>query len=221
MTRNRNNKRNQRRVRNHKSEETAHQAASMLMGAIMHKAFETVFGKEKKETEDKPFNGIRKVSDTHIDCGVCGPTDGTAKEIPIPEGFEVFISEDGKPMIHKKVKITNEEGKPITYEDIAKKLFEDKYDDLNCCVSEAQVKRLAALNKLQNIAIYLNDGWHPKFKGLEDPFVIVKTVDDEFMIAQNKLSQSGAVYFKTKDLANEAIRIMGKESLADLFNTNL
>lgn len=75
------------------------------------------------------------------------------------------------------------EGKPITYDDICKELFLNKkiywingkvtnstiavnsnYEDKDNCTSEAQAKRLAAFNKLQNIAKYLNDDWKPNFR---------------------------------------------------------
>lgn len=209
-------------------EQRAHTAASMLMGAIIHKAFDDVFGKDND------------CAQTSVDV----PDDGTAVEFPVQEGFEIFISEEGKPMIRRKIEgdgeTAKEEGNPITYEDIAKKLFLNKTcyfnngnviktlretSSVNCyevdnSVSKAQVKRLLAFNKLQNIALYLNGDWKPKFGHVEDPYVIVKTVDDEFLTAQNKLNQTGAIYFKTKELAEEAVRIMGKESLNDLFNTN-
>lgn len=198
------------------------------------------------EQEDKPFNGIRKVSDNHIDTGVIIPADGSAVEMQIPEGLEIFISDDGKAMIRKKVEDGEEtpkveqEGNPITYDAIAKKLFfnkntffpdgyevmqfcpdEKQYLDNDNCVTEAQAKRCFAFNKLQNIAKYLNKGWMPNFDDVTNKYHISKCEPTgNYYVTHNINFNEGNVYFKTKKLAEQAIKIMGKESLEDLFNIN-
>lgn len=260
MTR-RNNKRNERRERNHNTnrkhseEQAANIAASMAIGALMGKMFGTLPEplrkvQEKfesiKHTDDKPFSGIRQVSDDHLETGVIVPTDGSAVEMKIPKGFEVFISEEGKPMIRKKVEEESKPEKegeaPLTYNAIAKALFKNNpkvfylddggaistfecaisYDDVSNCMSDAQVKRLLAFNKLQNIAKYLNDGWHPDFNDQSKKYFIWKcTKNGAITFGYNTNFNEGSVYFKTEDLAKQAIDIMGEQSLADLFNTNL
>lgn len=209
MTR-RNDKRNQRR--NRKEDNASSIAASVLFGAIMHKIFGDSLGEKKEETKmkdivDEPFHGVRKVSDNHLECGVILPSDGTAVEIPTPEGYQVFISEDGKPMIRKVVEGDAE---------------------------EAQSKKLRAFCKLLDITKQLNDGWEPDFDDAEQDkyfiyyqgggysfkdgeeknlnFGIYSLVDEPFY-------PSGA-YFKTEKLARKAIDIMGEESLTDLFINN-
>lgn len=172
------------------------------------------------------------------------PTDGSAVEYPVPDNLQFFFAEDGKLMVRKKIeggeKPTNDdkEGNPITYDDICKKLFLHKrtywvfdkkiennvsgyitYNDLSNCTSTAQAKRLAAFNKLQNIAKYFNDGWKPKLDGNHENWNIIK--DNNTFIAMHTTSISKAcVYFKSEDLTKEAIRIMGEESLNDLFSTD-
>lgn len=245
MTR-RNGKRNERRNRNHRNfteDKTANMAAAMVFGAIMSK----ILGKSltDKEEHDKPFSGIRKVSDKHLESGIIVPADGSATEIPIPEGFDVFISEEGKPMIRRKIEDegepVNDVPKPITYEDIAKDLYKDNgrkffwnsdtdfIDNYSCdwdfkalinCMSETQVKRLMAFNKLQNIAIYLNDGWHPDFNDESKKWFIMSNGNFKYKVGYNTRCMGSGVHFKTKELAEEAARIMGEESLADLFNPN-
>ena len=263
MTR-RNNKRNARRERNHNTnskhseEQAANIAASMAIGALMGKMFGTLPEslcqvQEKfesiKHTDDKPFSGIRKVSNNHLETGVIVPADGSAAEIKIPDNLEVFISEDGKPMIRKKVEgnpnVKKEVDEPITYYKLSKDLFlgtkpyywnvntdieSETIDTYECnaefvslfnCNSEAQVKRLMATNKLQNIAIWLNNGWHPNFNnGNEKKYFIICTGYDKYTVAYNTYCQSSDIYFKTEELAKKAIDIMGEQSLADLFNTN-
>ena len=172
------------------------------------------------------------------------PADGSAVEYPVPDNLQFFFAEDGKLMVRKKIegceKPTNDnkEGNPITYDDICKKLFLHErtywiyakkiennvsgyitYNDLSNCASKAQAKRLAAFNKLQNIAKYLNNGWKPDFYSTEKKWVIVKD-GKSFSTRYNQSVNDADVYFKSEDLANEAIRIMGKESLNDLFSTD-
>lgn len=108
------------------------------------------------------------------------------------------------------------------------------YDDIDNCASKAQAKRLVAFNKLQNIAKYLNDGWKPDFDDtLQEKFYIVYTGDkpeSNFEVDLlkgycvyskiNEPAYESSIYFKTFNLACEAIRLMGKESLNDLFSTD-
>lgn len=249
MTR-RNDKRNNRRNRQRNNgNEEASKFASMMMGAIMGKAFEEVFGKNAEETPDIHAEGISNQDVTNINNGKASltkctiPTDGTAVELPIPDNLQVFISEDGKPMIRKKIegdeKPTDaEEGKSITYDDICKDLFYNKdayyldesnkvsswvmtssnYNDFDNCTSIAQAKRMIAFNKLQNIAKYLNGDWKPNFKDGSKNWYIYK--DILYGVTFNYTTNQGIVYFKNADLADEAIRLMGKDSLNDLFSTD-
>lgn len=252
MTR-RNDKRNNRRnrQRNNGNDESS-KFASMMMDAIMGKAFEEVFGKKYNgDSSDIHAEGISNQDVTNINNGKASltkctiPTDGTAVELPIPDNLQVFISEDGKPMIRKKIegdeKPTNdaEEGKPITYDDICKDLFYNKdayyldesnkvsswvmtssnYNDFDNCTSIAQAKRMIAFNKLQNIAKYLNGNWRPNFCNIEKKWAIVKE-GEIFSSKYNQLTNDASIYFKSESLANEAIEIMGEESLNDLFSTD-
>ena len=171
------------------------------------------------------------------------PSDGSAEEYPIPDNLQFFFAEDGKLMVRKKTEHENvpnkeEDGNIITYDNICKKLFcnnkiywaykdgvdsdmasPSNYKDVDNCTSEAQVKRLIAFNKLQNIAKYLNDGWKPKFNYNKTNWAIVKEEED-FVPRYNELTNDGSVYFKNEDIAYEAIRLMGKDSLKDLFSTD-
>lgn len=245
MTR-RNDKRNNRRnsrQRNNNSE--LNPFAQMIFGAILGKGAEIIADALKKKaeekTEDKPHTGIRQ-SDNLLESSCIINGDGSATEIPIPDGFQIFISEDGKPMIRKKIEgdVVNKtpdaaEGKPITYDDICKKLFlnkrtywlgnkkinylySDEYNcnDLNNCTSIAQAKRVAAFIKLQSIAKYLNGGWKPNLEDSSKKWYIYK--DKFYGVTFNYTTNQGSVYFKNADLADEAIRLMGKESLDDLFS---
>lgn len=242
MTR-RNDKRNNRRnsrQRNNNSE--LNPFAQMLMGALLGKGAgmiaETLMKKAEEKTEDEPHTGIRQ-SDNLLESSCIINGDGSATEIPIPDGFQIFISEDGKPMIRKKIEgdVVNKtpdaaEGKPIkdlfynkkTYWLGSKKinyLYSEEYNcnDLNNCISIAQAKRVAAFIKLQNIAKYLNGDWKPDFDRDYKNWYICKK-GDTFIALYDMTMNKASVYFKNAGLANKAIEIMGKDSLNDLFSTD-
>ena len=226
--------------------------AQKLFGAIVGKGVDMIAKKmaeiAEQETPDIHAEGISNQDVTDINNGKASltkctiPTDGTAVELPIPDNLQVFISEDGKPMIRKKIEGDEEptnaaEGNPITYDDICKELFLDKkiyrnyvrtvnscvaneanYNDNDNCTSMAQAKRMVAYNKLMNIAKYLNGEWKPNFRDNSKKWSINKYIcyGTQYTIELNE----GNVYFKSADLADEAIRLMGKESLDNLFSTD-
>ena len=172
------------------------------------------------------------------------PNNGTAVEYPIPENLKFFFDEEGKLMVCKKHAQNDHpqnektQKKTITYDDILKELFLDKiaswvgrtkiytatigvvnYNDQNNCTTEAQAKRLLAFNKLMNIAKYLNGDWKPDFDGDHENWNICKE-GDTFLAMYTRFVDKATVYFKSKDLTLEAIRLMGEDSLNDLFSTD-
>lgn len=257
----RNNRRN-RRQRNNNSE--LNPFAQIPLGALLGKGArmiaEALMKKAEEKTEDKPHTGIRQ-SDNLLESSCIINGDGSATEIPIPDGLQIFISEDGKPMIRKKIEgdVVNKtpdaaEGKPITYDDICKELFlnkrtywlgnkkinylysdENNCNDLNNCTSIAQAKHVAAFIKLQNIAKYLNGDWKPDFDDtLQNKFYIASEgwgeADSNFSVDLIKhygvYSQVDepeypfTIYFKSAKVAHDAVLLMGKDSLNDLFSTD-
>lgn len=205
---------------------------------------------EAKKTPDIHAEGINNEDINNINNGNATlsklriPADGSAVEYPTPDSLQFFFAEDGRLMVRKKIEGEAEtpddkEGEPITYDDICKDLFYNKkayylddsnkisqwtmtssnYKDFDNCTSVAQVKRVVAFNKLQNIAKYLNKGWKPDFCNTEKKWAIIKSVEG-FSPKYIRMINDANVYFKSKDLANEAIRLMGEESLNDLFSTD-
>lgn len=253
MTR-RNDKRNNRRNRQRNNNPELPEFASMLFGALLGKGVDMIAKKmaenAEEETPDIHAEGISNQDVTNINNGKASltkctiPKDGTAVELPIPDNLQVFIGEDGKPMIRKKIEGDEKvktpdaaEGNPVTYDDVSKKLFLNKriffvlgkyidsgtahenYDDLDNCTSETQAKRMAAFNKLQNIAKYLNGGWKPDFDGHHENWNITKD-SDIYIPMYTKMVNKANTYFKSEALAYEAIRLMGEDSLNDLFSTD-
>lgn len=237
MTR-RNDKRNNRRNSRQRNNNTELPPfAQMLFGATVGKVVDMIAKKmaeiAEQETPDIHAEGISNQDVTNINNGKASltkctiPTDGTAVELPIPDNLQVFISEDGKPMIRKKIegdeKPTDaEEGKPITYDDICKKLFLGMiaYKKSVKCTTPAQVKRCDAFNKLQNIAKYLNHGWKPNFTDGTQNWFITEEYFGKYKAKFTYSGNCGIVFFKSKCLVNEAIRLMGEDSLNDLFSTD-
>lgn len=201
---------------------------------------------EAKKTPDIHTEGITNKDINNINNGNATlsklriPADGSAVEYPIPDGLSFFFNEEGKLMVHKKQEQESapdtKNDDPITYDDICKELFFEKtaywvrdnkikkgvirysYDDIDNYTSLAQAKRTLAFNKLQNIAKYLNKDWKPDFTADSNSYTICKNCAGGYCILGNHKHQAGAIYFKTEELAKEAIRIMGEESLNDLFN---
>lgn len=171
------------------------------------------------------------------------PNNGTAVEFPIPENLEFFFDKEGKLMVRKKqdgepAPDEETQEKPITYYDILRELYMGKtaywiydkciesgkqssynFDDAVNCTSVAQAKRMVAFNKLQNIAKYLNGDWKPNFDGDHRNWNICKD-GDTLLATYTRNVNKANVYFKSKDLAYEAIRLMGEDSLNDLFSTD-
>lgn len=254
MTR-RNNKRNNRRNRQRNNTPELPPFAQMLFGAIVGKGVDMIAKKMAENNEKTPdihAEGISNQDVTNINNGKATlsklriPADGSAVEYPIPDNLQFFFAEDGKLMVCQKIEgdemHTNkkeEDGKPTTYNDIAKELYLNKtahwisgrniihqerqslssYEDTINSTTPAQAKRYAAFNKLQNIAKYLNDGWCPDFCNYEKKWAIVKE-GENFYPKYNQMVNDASVYFKNEDLTNEAIRLMGEDSLNDLFSTD-
>lgn len=172
------------------------------------------------------------------------PNDGTAVEFPIPENLKFFFDEEGKLMVSKKHAQNDHpqnektQEKPITYGDVLKELYLGKtaywiydksiesgkqssynFEDAVNCTSVAQAKRMVAFNKLQDIAKYLNGDWKPDFDGYHKNWNIGKD-SDTFHVMYTSYVNKASVYFKSEEAANEAIRLMGKDSLNDLFSTD-
>jgi hypothetical protein len=147
-------------------------------------------------------------------------------EIEVPQGYEIDKENSTfEKIVFKKV----EEG--LTYEKIADKLFqyESHYytdDDgkimktskgwrcPNVAPTEHQLQRLLSLNKLMNVAYYLNEGWEPNWNnGLQVKFSIYYNHTSKTIRTDYDICNSGKVYFKSKELAEQAVEILGEETI--------
>lgn len=126
----------------------------------------------------------------------------------------------------------------IDYNYISKKLFYGKHGyycdscgnirsvdvvDYKCqkypsnCTSEKQAKKLLAINQLMNTAKYLNGDWKPGQNNFK--YTIVITRDNKVSIGATHLNNE-IVYFKTEELAKEAIEILSEETIKLAFSTD-
>lgn len=246
MTR-RNDKRNNRHNRQRNNETEFSSFVQMIIGALLGNGTEMIAKKMAEEAKKTPDIHAEGINNEDINNGNATlsklriPADGSAVEYTTPDNFQFFFAEDGRLMVRKKIEGEAEtpddkEDKPITYDDVLKELYygktaywvggtrisyaitnENSYNDINNCASEAQAKRVAAFNKLQNIVKYLNKGWKPDFT-YSSNYTICKDCTGKYSFLTNCTYQAGAIYFKTEELAREAIRLKGEASLNDLFN---
>lgn len=154
--------------------------------------------------------------------------------IQLPDNFEVKEIKDGKIILVEKEK--------LTYEDVAKKLF---YNNINTycisdigsvlsykcgstyiypnnCVSKKQAEKLLAINKLMNVAKYLNDGWQPNWINEEEGkyYIQIDNICNDLHIDCTGLFNDSIVYFKTEELAEQAIEILGEETIRLALSTD-
>lgn len=141
-----------------------------------------------------------------------------------PDGYE--IDEANSTLGHIKFK-----PRKLTYSDVAKALFKDKSsyytdafgivtsckskrncDNPNTFCSEEQGRKLMALNKLINVANYLNGDWKPVWDNSQANYNI-KLVGGKLEIQVGYVTNTGMPCFKTEKLAEQAIEILGEETI--------
>lgn len=146
-------------------------------------------------------------------------------KIQVPEGYEI----DKENSTFECIKF---KPKKLTYKDIAKNLFKDNkayyintdgticyflcsshYPYSNNAVSKEQWEKLLALNKLINVAKYLNGDWKPDFTNIREEKWFIKTESGKIITAWTSLHNIGTPCFKTAELARQAIEILGEETI--------
>ena len=146
-------------------------------------------------------------------------------EIEIPPDKEIDWKESEK---QNKIVLKD---KQLTYEDVCKKLFNGEtyytntsgkicssnitqyVTDPNNATTEHQLECILAKNMLANTAKYLNDGWKPD--RCSDIYYINNYYGNLVVYSAKGESSIclGQYIFKTKELAQQAIKILGKETV--------
>ena len=149
-------------------------------------------------------------------------------EIEIPVDKEVDWEASAK---QKQIVLKD---KQLTYEDICNKLFKDGHyytdEDGDLCFNDRganispnnattkhQLECLLAKNKLATVARYLNGGWEWEL-GYHNAFLIINRSpkEDQINLAIIQYScypERSNVLFKSKELAQQAIEILGEETV--------
>ena len=149
-------------------------------------------------------------------------------KIIVPEGYEI----DKENSTFECIKFKK---KRLTYEDVAEKLFAkqitwfiDSSAQINntfipeCyemnygiyATSGKQLQRLLAINKLMNVAEYLNGGWEPDWKdNTEKWYLLWQSSREELDVIGLSHIQYTSPVFKTEKLALQAIEILGEKEV--------
>lgn len=149
-------------------------------------------------------------------------------EIEIPNDKEIDWEASAK---QKQIVLKNQ---PRTYEDICTQIFEsgcwyldsisnilytehpaDVKNNSNNATTRHQLECILAKNKLANVARYLNGNWIPdtSYDGNFDAYVLYVTSNKNYIgyIKINSCSQNSNVLFKSKELALQAVKILGED----------
>lgn len=150
------------------------------------------------------------------------------KEIKIvpPDGYCIDVENSTFECIKFKPK-------KLTYEDITYNLFGDEgiyylgdEGRIEYCVCDAkavnlaisstsskQLQKLLALNKLINVAKYLNGDWEPDFRSINESKFYFTLINNNLKIIEHYTDNLGTTCFKSEELAIQAIEILGKETI--------
>lgn len=152
----------------------------------------------------------------------------------IPEGYEIDKENSTLECIKFKKKSP-------TYDDIAKELFLHKntifinergntelvyscaaeaYSDTNNCTSRKQAEKLMAINKLMNVAKYLNKDWKPNWNDCKDPKWLISITKENIKYCITRTNQYQIVYFRTIKLAKQAVEILGEDTIKLALSTD-
>lgn len=139
-------------------------------------------------------------------------------KIQVPEGYEIDKENSTFECVKfKKIKNT------IRYEDIEHKLANawDSRSVISVASSDKQASKVIAINKLLNVAKYLNGEWKPNWKENSRKYYIkYSDINNEFYVECSLSIHSSVSYFKSEELARQAIEILGEETIKTALSTD-
>lgn len=159
-------------------------------------------------------------------------------KIQVPEGYEIDKENSTSECIKfKPIK------KVITYQEVVEMLFfmkdsyyiddqgkirkiektnEVAYKDPNNCTSKKQAEKLIAINKLMNVSKYLNGDWHPDWDKPQEKkyYIKVDAYPYSLKVDFNLCYRDGNIYFKSEELAKQAIEILGEDTIKLALSTD-
>jgi hypothetical protein len=143
-------------------------------------------------------------------------------KITPPEGYEI---DPDKSNLEEGVVEFRKISKVLTYEDTLKEGFYyiDENGDIqgedwgpngdgNEAPNKEQLKALLALNKLKNVANYLNGDWKPNWTDGENKYVL-RFRDNKLTVDSFFYNNYGIIIFKCHRTATQAIEILGEDTV--------
>lgn len=145
----------------------------------------------------------------------------TKQIIQIPDTLEVKEIKDGKIILVEKKK-------KLTYEDIVIKLkpiinVASLSTGLKFYATSSKMfDKIHAIDKLMIVAKYLNGDWQPDWSDNAEAkwFVYSSNEGKEIKVDCFRTTQHPFIYFKSKNLAEKAIEILGEETIKLAFCTD-
>lgn len=118
----------------------------------------------------------------------------------------------------QKIQELIDRDKKVTYEQI---MEGSNFWEFNIgAKSQKQIAKIQAINKLLNVAKYLNGDWHPDWNDAKNMKFCFYIYDNKLTINYNMLTNTTFVHFKTEQLAQEAIDILGEETIRTALSTD-
>lgn len=136
-------------------------------------------------------------------------------KIQVPEGYEI----DKENSTFECIKFKK---KSVTIIDIMNK-FKEKcnYPIKVLATSNTHMYKIFATNSLMIVAKYLNDGWVPDFNNFKQAKYCIIICKDKLLIDYCYCTDKGAiVYFKREELAQQAIELLGEETIKQALSHN-
>lgn len=149
-----------------------------------------------------------------------------------PEGMEAYQEGD-------KIKFRPIKGN-LSVSKIYRKLFEDKdiwrpekhcinkynitpdWHSLINCTSLKQAQKLLAINKLMNVAKYINGDWEPDWSNEDEGkySIFIDSYYNNILISRDTCYICNTVYFRSQAGAKQAIEILGEETIRLALSTD-
>lgn len=143
-------------------------------------------------------------------------------KINIPEGYEVDKERSTfERIVFKK--------KSLKYKDVTEELFkiEDDcvwfitpYSHGDFFISAKQSEKLVAINRLLNVAKYLNGDWKPSWDGTNECKWTVCVNNGQVTTIEHIHTCDFVVCFKSHELAQKAIEILGENTIRLALSTD-
>ena len=136
-------------------------------------------------------------------------------KIQVPEGYEI----DKENSTFECIKFKK---KSVTIMDIMDK-FKKKcnYPTKVLATSNTHMHKILAINGLILVAKYLNEGWVPNFNNSKEPKYFMATTSGNTVYIEKIYDlNASVVYFKTNELAQQAINILGEDTIRIALSPN-